>query len=120
MRALAFDRPADFDVTVTVAEPLPQLRPEVEIAAFRTLSEAVSNAARHSQGHHCDVRVASNGTGSIVLEVVDDGIGVCRDSSGVGLGLRSMEEMADRVGGRIVVEPVSPHGTRVLATFPTG
>jgi signal transduction histidine kinase len=54
---------------------------------------------------------------TLVLEVCDDGRGGASPTSGV--GLRSMRERADQIGGRLDVHATSP-GTRVTLTLPLG
>lgn len=119
-RALAFDRPGRFEVAFAAGVDLPPLEPAAEVAAFRVLAEAMSNAARHGGARHCEVRLAHDPAG-LVIEVADDGAGLPADGPvGAGLGLRSMRERVEGVGGRLRVEPVEPHGTRVVATIPAG
>jgi signal transduction histidine kinase len=117
-RALSFARPGTFEVTVGLGE-LPSLAPDVEVAILRTASEALSNAARHSGGRHCWVRVGRDGE-ALVLEIGDDGKGMPATGRSGGLGLRSMRSRAEAVGGTLRIEDVEPHGTRIVATFPAG
>jgi signal transduction histidine kinase len=117
-RALSFARPGAFDVTVGLSE-VPALSPDVEVAILRTASEAISNAARHSGGRHCWVRIGRDGI-ALVLEVGDDGRGLSAAGTSGGLGLSSMRGRAESVGGTLRIEEVEPHGTRVVATFPCG
>jgi signal transduction histidine kinase len=118
-RAMTFHRPGTFDVTFSANADLPALAADVEVAVYRTLAEAVNNAARHSQARHCQVRVGV-AEGAVVVDVADDGIGLIDGDEAVGLGLRSMQARAESLGGRLRIEPVTPHGTRIVAAFPTG
>ena len=63
-RAASFDRPGEFAVVVQADAPLPVLDPQVESAVFRIVSEAMSNAARHSRGSRAVVRLAQEGRGA--------------------------------------------------------
>lgn len=118
-RAMTFDRPGTFDVSFWAVADIPPLAADVEVALYRTLAEAVNNAARHAQARHCDVRVGI-AEGSVVVDVTDDGVGVADQLDGIGLGLQSMQSRADSMGGRLSVQSVAPHGTRVVAAFPIG
>lgn len=118
-RAMTFDRPGTFDVSFSAVAEIPPLAADVEVALYRTLAEAVNNAARHAQARHCDVRVGI-AEGSVVVDVTDDGVGVADQLDGIGLGLQSLQSRADSMGGRLSVQPVAPHGTRVVAAFPIG
>jgi signal transduction histidine kinase len=111
--------------------PLPLLPPEVETAAFRIADEALNNVVRHADARHCTVTVSADS--SLHVVVADDGVGLGRDScpdagkaagspaagtewrAGVGLG--SMRERAERLGGTFALEPRQP-GTAVVAELP--
>lgn len=102
-------------VTVNATGELEELPAAVEVAAFRIALEAVTNAARHAGAHRCDVRLALNG--GLTVEVTDDGQGLSQDAvPGVGLG--SMRERAEELGGSCVVTAAHGGGTRVLACLP--
>ncbi len=116
-RAMTFDRPGTFDVSFSATADLPPLAAEVEVALYRTLAEAVNNAARHAQARHCQVRVGV-AEGAVVVDVTDDGVGLAGGHDWIGLGLHSMQSRADSMGGRLSIRPATPHGTRVVAAFP--
>ena len=106
--------------SITVeAEPrlLPALTAAVEVAAYRIAVEAVTNVVRHAGATTCRVRFDATGGSMLRLEIVDDGRGL---PSGVvpGVGLESMRERADELGGTIVVEAGDGGGTRVVARLP--
>jgi signal transduction histidine kinase len=94
---------------------LPELPAAVEVAAYRIASEALTNAARHAGAGACRVRLSLNG--GLRVEVDDDGIGV-PDGYVAGVGIASMRERAEELGGGLRVERRAPSGTRVLATLP--
>jgi signal transduction histidine kinase len=87
----------------------------VEVAAYRIVSEALTNAARHARatavGVHLDVTPRA-----LVVRVEDDGDGI-RPDTPRGVGLSSMRERARELGGWCTVTP-SDHGTTVLAHLP--
>jgi two-component system, NarL family, sensor kinase len=87
----------------------------VEVAAYRIAAEAINNAARHSHASHCRVRLSAGE--SLEVEVVDDGSG-WPDGARAGVGLTSMRERAEELGGRLVVGTVSGGGSSVLASIP--
>jgi signal transduction histidine kinase len=90
----------------------------VEVAAYRIIQEAMTNVARHAHARTCRVRLSVDQTGSVLeLETTDDGVGMPEDRR-AGVGLSSMRERAEELGGTLVVEPVPEGGTRVLARLP--
>jgi signal transduction histidine kinase len=100
-------------ITLTVDE-LPPLPPAVEVAAFRIVMEAVTNAVKHADAEHVQVRVGYDD--GLELHVSDDGRGVAEDRV-LGVGLRGMSDRADEVGGRLTVGAAAP-GTAVHAWLP--
>ena len=96
--------------------PLPAA---IELAAYRVAMEAMTNAAVHSRAGRCDVEVVVNGHG-LRVEVSDDGIGLAAANGarrGSGMGLRSIADRADELGGTSDVES-SADGTRVRLCLP--
>ncbi|MDO5681488.1 MAG: histidine kinase [Propionibacteriaceae bacterium] len=91
------------------------------LEGYHILREALHNVVKHA--HASEVRVTMapdpDDAGTLVLEIVDDGIGV-RDAAGQrpGLGLVSMRERAERLGGSLSVGPGSGGGTVVRAVLP--
>lgn len=107
---------------IEVLEPpegLPPLSAAVEVAAYRIILEALTNVIHHAQAHQCVIRFSHhhNGANALQIEIVDDGIGLPRDLR-AGVGLRSMRERAEEVGGTCVIESMEGSGTRVCVRFP--
>jgi signal transduction histidine kinase len=101
-------------ITLTV-DDLPTLAPAVEVAAFRIVMEAVTNAVRHAEARHVQVRVGYDD--GVTVHVADDGRGLAKDRV-PGVGLRGMSDRADEVGGRLTVKSAPPAGTAVHAWLP--
>ena len=83
---------------------------------FRIAQEALQNALRHAEAEHIEVRLEGDGNGGLVLSVADDGQGfdpARRAVRGRRLGLTSMEERAEELGGTLDIESVAGEGTRV-------
>lgn len=103
--AVEIDAPAEVD----------DLPAAVEVAAYRIAAEAINNSARHAHASHCRVRMSAGE--SLEVDVVDDGAGWPADAR-VGVGLTSMRERAEELGGTLTVSSVSGVGSRVLASIP--
>lgn len=95
---------------------LPGLSAAVEVAAYRIATEAMTNVARHADARSAVVRLSISDD-SLVLDVQDNGRGVTDDAM-PGVGLRSMRERAEELGGTWSVGPSAGGGTRVLARLP--
>ncbi|HEX2181337.1 MAG TPA: ATP-binding protein [Rubrobacteraceae bacterium] len=119
LRETAAQYEADgLSVSVESPEEISALPAAVEVAAYRIAQEAMTNAVRHAGASRCQVRFdLDEGAGLLRLEISDDGRGIGEDR-GVGVGLSSMRERAEELGGTCVVEPVPGGGTRVRAELP--
>jgi signal transduction histidine kinase len=103
-------------VEVDAPDDLPALPAAVEVAAYRIVAEALTNVVRHAGAARClvtlDLRPAQ-----LVVEVVDDGVGI-EATTPAGVGLLSMRERALELGGRCGVVLSEGGGTRVTAVLP--
>jgi signal transduction histidine kinase len=89
----------------------------VKEAAYRIAQESLSNVVKHSQATQVRVILASTDAG-LELEVADNGTGFDTAADFPGhLGLRSMRERAENLGGRLEISSQAGGGTRVIATF---
>src|SRR5262249_33844314 len=102
-------------ITVEAPEHLPELAAAVEVAAYRIVVEALANVVRHAQARTCRIRLKM--TEALYLEVDDDGVGL-PSTRPVGVGLRSMRERAEELGGACLVKVAPDGGTRVWARLP--
>ena len=99
-------------------EELPPLPAAVEVACYRIAQEALTNVARHAHAEICRVRLSvDRDAGMLEVEITDDGAGIPEERV-AGVGLSSMRERAEELGGTLEVEPESEGGTRVLARLP--
>lgn len=104
------------DICIDAPEGLPALPAAVEVAAYRIAQEAVTNVVRHSGARNCRLSVTLEG-GVLRLEVSDDGAGLSPNAS-AGVGLSSMRERAEELGGRLELETAVGGGTRIAALLP--
>lgn len=106
------------------ASPLDQagnrLPEVVEVSAYRIVTEALTNVARHAQADRCTVRLrleVAEGGDRLCLEIIDDGIGIS-DNVTHGVGVGSMEQRAEEIGGVFRLQSSPDRGTRVVAELP--
>jgi NarL family two-component system sensor histidine kinase LiaS len=99
-------------VSVQGEGTLPQ---DLEQAYFRVAQEALANVAKHSEASRVEVTLSHSGD-NVILEVRDDGQGfVLPAARGQGMGLRSMRERVEALGGDLRVDSAPGEGTRVTA-----
>ena len=101
-----------------VADELTGLPAGVEVAAYRIVSEALANVVKHAAADHAEVRLVLTGT-ALDVEVRDDGRGIGPDVT-AGVGLHSLRERAEELGGHCEVTCPPEGGTVVRARLPLG
>lgn len=106
-----------WDVAFTDELGEQRLRPEVEVAAYRIVQEALTNARKYAEARRVAVR-ASLAADRLLLEVRDWGRGFDRKQVSANVGLESMVERAALLGGKCEIESQPGEGTRVFAWLP--
>jgi signal transduction histidine kinase len=102
--------PAHLELSIDV-----RLAAQVETAAYFVVSEALTNAVKHS--HASEVRIAvSHSERMLRVEISDDGIGGA--AAGGGSGLRGLADRVEALGGRLAVSSPPGRGTTVRAQLP--
>jgi signal transduction histidine kinase len=94
------------------------LSEDVKLALFRVAQEALQNAIKYSQARKVELHLAGT-TFGLNLSVVDDGVGFDVEAMWAqGLGLVSMKERLEAIGGSLEIRSAPSSGTRVMATAP--
>ena len=109
-----WSRQNDTEVEIIVPEN-GTLPIEVEQALFRVTQEALSNVTRHSEATKVEIQLYREDT-EVVLIISDYGKGF--DISTVkdqGMGLHSMRERMQALGGSLIIESEPGQGTRITA-----
>ena len=90
------------------------LSPEVRIAVYRVIQEAVNNAIRHAQARNIGVLLAMQES-CLRVTIEDDGSGFNPETPDEGqLGLLSMRERIEMLGGSLTIESSPGAGTTVF------
>ncbi len=107
------------DVEVVI-DPTLRLPSPVEEGIFRIAQEALNNVAKHAKATSVSLALEVGGE-VVALEVVDDGVGFAAEASErgrSGLGITSMRERAELLGGSLSIETASGTGSRVRVQIP--
>jgi signal transduction histidine kinase len=99
-------------VALTSPADLPPLDPAAEVALYRVAGEALRNVARHAEATRCTVGLRVDGD-DVVLEVVDDGVGLRGRPAGV--GRRAMAARVAALGGVFALTDAPRGGVRLTA-----
>jgi signal transduction histidine kinase len=106
-------------VDLQVTGPARRVPAPIEDAAFGILQESLNNVIKHASAPRVQVQLEF-GSDCLRLSTIDNGVGFDPSipHTGKTLGMSSMRERAEAVGGRLVVESVPARGTRVIAELP--
>jgi signal transduction histidine kinase len=97
------------------ADPLPStLDSAKSLCLYRVLEEALQNVAKHSHATRVTVEIKARDN-ELSLKVRDNGHGFDVEKTGPGLGLLSMRERLNFVGGRFAITSKRGSGTLVTA-----
>jgi signal transduction histidine kinase len=99
-------------------DQLPPLPAAVEVAAYRIAQEAIANVVRHAHARHCVIRLTvTHSSPALTVEISDDGRGLPGGMT-TGIGLHSMRERAEELGGNWSIQTRPDGGTSVRARLP--
>jgi signal transduction histidine kinase len=96
-----------------------QIPKDVALCLFRIVQEALRNVVKHSRTTQAKVELSGQGD-EIELCISDGGVGFSHKSAQAkgGLGLISMRERLQLVGGQLAVESKPSHGTQIRVRIP--
>jgi len=103
---------ATLNVTGSLTLPL-----DIQQAIYRILQEALANIARHSAAAKVDINLEYQEQ-IVELMIEDDGIGFNTMQHHDGIGLESMRERAESLGGDFSISSTIRQGTRISVAFP--
>lgn len=98
------------------SEPL-RLRPHVAFGLIRIVQEALTNVARHARATQVDVILSILPDHQVQCRIRDNGRGFAPGATG-GMGLRTMRERAEELGGTCIVQSAPGAGAEVIVTLP--
>jgi signal transduction histidine kinase len=102
-------------IHLDLPDDMPCLSAAVEVALYRIVEEALTNVVRHAQARRCSVRLVVDD--ALELIITDDGVGIDGERE-TGVGLLSIRERAEELGGSFTIEPAMGGGTRILVRLP--
>jgi signal transduction histidine kinase len=108
------------DISLEISpQDLSHLSAAVEVAAYRIVLEALTNVIKHAQADECVVRlsVPKKDAETLHLEIEDNGKGLPEDIT-AGIGLTSMRERVEELGGSFAIDSGQTKGTHIKAQIP--
>ena len=110
--------------TITRRSPIPvtldlrtraRLTERIEVTAYFVVSEALANAAKHSNASAVDVTIDTVES-HLRLSISDDGVGGADPTRGS--GLIGIKDRVEALGGTVAIQSRAGRGTRVSVEVP--
>jgi signal transduction histidine kinase len=112
VKALARRSPIPVDFQFDIGRRPPKA---IEIAAYYVVSEALTNAAKHSGATRIDITLATSAD-RLHVSIQDNGVGGV--DPGKGTGLIGLTDRVESLGGQLALEAPHGHGTRITVDVP--
>ena len=114
-----FGRQHDISTHFEVAGAIGVVPPESTIHIYRIVQEALTNVSKHAGAKEAWVRLSQR-NGRLALAIEDRGRGLRNGNGRTGVGMVSMRERAELMGGTFTAGPASPTGVIVRVEVPLG
>jgi two-component system, NarL family, sensor histidine kinase LiaS len=95
------------------------LSDDVQQVLYRVAQEALANIAKHSEARNVGVRLEQD-LNNVILEISDDGKGFKLSKVQQGVGLTSMRERLEAIGGKLDIQSIPNKGTLLTASIVLG
>jgi signal transduction histidine kinase len=105
-------------VELKAEEAAGRLRPHAAFGLTRIVQEALTNAAKHAEATTIEVTLAPLPSGGVTCTIRDNGKGFAADAEPSGLGLATMRDRAEALGGTLRVHSAPGSGTEIVVTLP--
>jgi len=110
-----FSKGSDFDLTCNCKDVPPQLDRNLSVTLYRITQEALHNIVKHAAASRVEVELFASDNG-FALRIKDNGTGFQPDAvNATGLGLISMRERMNLVGGTLTITSQPGQGTTIEA-----
>ena len=97
------------------------LDPQSRLILYRIAQEALTNARKHAEAEHVEIRVSA-ADGGVAMEITDDGVGFEPLDAAVAapghMGLAAIRERAEMAGGRCELHSLPGQGTTLDVWLP--
>jgi signal transduction histidine kinase len=114
-----FSKRNNVPVRVDLAGDLSQLSKSIQLVAYRTVQEALTNISKHARCSRVTIDI-SDAEGVLTVEVSDNGQGITaqEQEKPKSFGLRGLQERAKTVGGWVDISAQAGAGTSIILSIP--
>lgn len=117
-----FEERHGIPISLQTDDAADRLAPLAALQVFRLIQEALTNVRKHAGARQATVTLTSNGPDQLRVVIADDGQGFIpgaqRNGKARPLGLTSMRERVEALGGTFQINSQPGSGTQVMATIP--
>ena len=114
---VARDNAVEVALDIELASQGDRLAPELEVALYRVVQEALTNVVKHSGAERADVRLVE-GAATVDVTVRDNGSGFDASAAHEGFGLTGIRERVTQHGGNLEIASGPGRGTELQITVP--
>ncbi len=112
-------RHTDTVFTLHYEDAVDQLEQSVMIQIFRVIQESLTNIIRHAHASQVDITLCIEpDSDTLVLSIIDDGVGCNLEQVSSGFGLLGMKERITLLGGRFEIQSENNKGLKIMAEIP--
>jgi PAS domain S-box-containing protein len=100
-----------------------QIRRDVAVILFQSVRELLTNILKHARATQASIRISKSGS-EVIIDIEDDGVGfnlpeqLSRRARNTSVGLFSVHERLDHLGGRAAIDTTPGKGTRIRLSAP--
>lgn len=109
--------PGKLEVELNTFGLTDRLDKRLEVAAYRMVQEAVSNALKHAKADHLSIQ-ATRSEALLNLMVEDDGTGFDPEKADGGMGMSNLRSRAAEFNGSVRIDSLPGRGTTVMIDLP--
>ena len=105
-------------ITTVGSELLNGLPEQIRLTVLRVAQEGLTNAAKHAATATHATATLTRASKTLTLTLHDDGPGFDVEAHGTGIGLATMRERAEGLGGELQIESEPGAGTKITLRLP--
>ena len=107
--------------TLLINKPIPHFDETITLNIYRITQEAVTNIVKHSKANKIIISTGEMGNSEFYdFQIIDDGIGFNIEKGEFGVGIPSMGDRVNMLGGRFKILSEEGKGTKIIVEVPTG
>jgi len=109
----------DLHCTLVIGNPIPPFDETINLNIYRIMQEALTNVVKHSKAKNLVIYAGErNNKDFYDFQIVDDGVGFQTGKNEFGVGIPSMRDRVEMLGGRFRISSEPDRGTKIIVEVP--